>query len=366
MLKLAATDPAVAVTPAALDQDPFLFNVENGTIDLRTGKLRPHERHDLLTKLAPVVYHPGAKSTLWMDFLRSAVPSPRRRAYLQQVCGYLLTGVTSEDKVFILHGPGGTGKTTFTEAFKAVLGDYAMATPVATLAKATTGKVRNDLARLTGARMVTASESERFEVVAEALLKLLSGGDTITARFMFKEFFEFLPQFKLVIVTNDFPRLSCDSGVRRRVVRIGFDRPVPARERDAELKRKLRDDPEERAAILAWAVEGCLAWQEKKRLHEPWSIRTGTRLFRPDSYDVAPFVTERCMLNRAAVEPVANLFAAYEVWAAKERRPTPARGRKYRPLGRNDFKAALEAAGLEQRKVNKGSTVRVWRGVRLR
>ncbi len=369
MIRLATSDPHVRVTPAQLDTDQWLLNFNNGTVDLRTGELREHRREYLITKVVAADYDGIARSKAFESFLSLVLPSKAHRRLLQRVCGYMLTGVTDLDKVFVLQGPGGTGKTTFVEAFKAALGDYAMTTPMGTLAKAMTGKVRNDIARLPGARVVTASESESSEAVAEALLKLLSGGDTIASRFMFKEFFEFIPQFKILLVTNHFPRLSNDSGIWRRVIRIGFDDKIPASKLDPEFKRQLREDPEVRAAILAWAVEGCLDWQKrpKKKLPVPSSIETGTRLFRPESYEVAYFITERCKIHPEARVEVAKLYPAYLAWAMREQRPKPAwKTAKFKPLGVKDFNKTLTHAGLKQGKIGSGSLIRVWNGLRLR
>ena len=189
------------------DSDPWLLNCANGTLDLRTGELRPHRREDLVTKLAPVIYAPDARSELWERFLREACGGDQDMvAFLQRAVGYSLIGCTGEEKLFLVHGPGATGKSTFLEAVKATLGHYAWTSDFETFLLRRSGSVRNDIAELAGRRFVISIEVEEGSRLTEGLVKMLTGGDTVRARFLYREAFQFVPQFKLWLAANHAPK----------------------------------------------------------------------------------------------------------------------------------------------------------------
>ena len=189
MVSLAASEESVAIRAADLDADPFLLNVLNGTVDLRTGELQSHNRGDLITRLAPVTYDPGAESERWESFLRRVTGADAElSAFVQRLAGYTIAGVTDEEILAFLHGPGATGKTTAVEAIKATLGEYASTSDFETfLARRGDAGIRNDVARLAGARMVVSVEVEDGKRLAEGLIKQLTGGDKIAARFLHRE-----------------------------------------------------------------------------------------------------------------------------------------------------------------------------------
>jgi putative DNA primase/helicase len=316
-LELAASERPVVVSPAALDADPWLFNVANGTIDLQTGELRPHRRADLITKLSPVHYRPEADSLLWRAFLdRVTAGDPELEAFLQRAVGYSLTGLTSEEKLFFAHGPGASGKSTFLEAIKAVFGEYAATADFETfLKKKGDGGVRNDIARLASVRLTIGIEVEQGKQLAEGLVKSLTGGDTITARKLYKEYFEFLPQFTLWLAANDRPRVSgSDSGIWRRIIQLPFTAAIPEHERDPNLKQKLKHDSEIQTAILTWAVAGCRAWQ-RHGLNIPERVRLYTEEYRQENDPFADFFDERCLFEPSARVRRSELRQAYEQWA---------------------------------------------------
>lgn len=266
MVKLAGSEQAVVVRAGELDADPYLLNCANGTIDLRTGELRPHDPADLISKIAPVAYDPEARSDRWESFLERVTGNDHDlAAFVQRLAGYTITGTTDEEVLGFVHGPGATGKTTTVESIKAALGDYASTADFETfLQRRGDAGIRNDIARLAGARMVVSVEVEDGKRLAEGLIKQLTGGDKIAARFLHREFFEFEPQFTLWLVANTRPRAhASDDALWRRIVQVPFTVVIPEPERDPELKRALRTDPAEQTAILAWLVQGCLEWQRR-------------------------------------------------------------------------------------------------------
>ncbi|MDA1196203.1 MAG: phage/plasmid primase, P4 family, partial [Planctomycetota bacterium] len=208
MIGLAESEPGVSVTANALDADCWALNVANGTLDLRTGVLRPHRREDLITKLAPVAYDAGARSERWETFLQRVLPDAELRAFVQRAAGYSLAGAPTEEVLLFVHGPSRTGKSTFIEALRSAFGDYAVVADFEAFVKRrNVGGPRNDVARLAGARLVVSIEVEDGQQLATALVKGLTGGDRITARYLYKEAFEFTPQFTLWIAANHRPRI---------------------------------------------------------------------------------------------------------------------------------------------------------------
>jgi putative DNA primase/helicase len=323
-LRLAESEAAVATQVDAFDADPLLFTVANGTIDLRTGELREHRREDMITKASPLIYVARARSTLWEQFLHTVTGEDEElAAFLQRAVGYSLTGMTSEEKLFFAHGPAATGKSTFLEALKAVQGEYATTTDFETFLKRKGDRgIPNDIARLAGMRMVVSNEVDEGKQLAAGLVKTLTGGDTILARFLRKEFFEFRPHFKLWLAANDRPQLSAsDSGIWRRIVQIPFVREIPEGERDPSLKLRLTSDPDVQSAILAWAVEGALAWQQQG-LAVPMRVKAYTEEYRQENNPLQEFLTECCLLDPGARTPRSKLKHAFDRWARLNGQPS--------------------------------------------
>ena len=358
MLKEAGCIPGVAVLPDELDRDPFLLNVLNGTIDLRTGELRPHRREDLITRLAPVEYDPAARSPLWEQFLDEATGGDQQlQEFLQRAAGYSLTGDTGEEKLFFVHGPAAAGKSTFLEALKATLGDYAKSADFESfIQRRESGAVRNDIAELAGRRFVVSIEVDEGKKLAEGLVKTLTGGDTIRARFLYQEAFEFLPSFKLWLAANHAPRVKHDdSAMWRRILRIPFERVIPKERRDPSVKARLKDARESGPAILAWAVEGCLRWQEEG-LGVPEIVEKATEQYRLEMDPLREFIADCCVLVPNAWTPAARLREAYEAYCKET-------GEK-RLLNPNEFGAGLRGRGCDVERRGKGRT-RGWRGIGL-
>jgi putative DNA primase/helicase len=356
LLSLARWQPPIYVAATDLDADPTLLNVANGTIDLRTGELREHQQEDLCTKLAPVEYDPDAESALWGQFLEQATAGqPGLAEFLCRAVGYTLTGSVQEDRVFVLHGPGGAGKTTFAGTVRAMLGDYAGSVRIEALTdRGGSGGHNEDVAVLAGRRLVLAVEASESDRLREGLLKTLTGDDQVPASRKFKPVFFFTPQFKLWLATNHVPRVrSDDSGVWRRLLKLPFLN-VPTTPK-ANLRRQLRSAMHQRA-VLAWAVRGCLEWQ-RDGLQPPESVLAATSDLRRSMDDLAEFFEDRCEFGPELRATSQEVRDAYATWAVAQGVPLRFQ------VAPNQLAAALRERGCEERRDNKR---RGWWGVRLR
>jgi putative DNA primase/helicase len=312
MVSLAASDPRIATRPCDLDADPWRLTVENGTIDLRTGKLLVHSRRDRITKLAPVRFDAGATCPTWIDFLHCVLAGDGELlGFLQRAIGYSLTGDTSEQVLFFLCGSGANGKSTLLELLHTLLGDYAKQADFGTLLERRGDGPRNDVAALQGARLVTAIEASEGRRMDEGLVKQLTGGDTIVARRLYSEFFQFRPQFKLWLAANHRPVIrGTDHAIWRRIRLIPFTITISENQRDPELGRKLRA---ELPGILRWALEGCLAWQGG-RLGNPPAVRDATAGYRTEMDVLAGFLEDCCELGEEHRAGATPLYQAYRCW----------------------------------------------------
>jgi putative DNA primase/helicase len=275
-------------------------------------------------------------------------------SFLQRAVGYSLTGLTTEEKLFFAHGPAATGKSTFLEAIRTVIGDYGRTADFQTFVKRTGDRgIPNDIARLVGARLVVGSEVDEGKQLAEALVKQLTGGDTVTARFMRQEFFEYTPQFKLWLAANARPAVDPnDSGIWRRILLIPFTQEIPEEERDPTVKERLRTDPDVHAAVLAWAARGCLLWQQRG-LDPPPSVVAYTDEYREETDPLSEFFNECCDLNPLAWVASRSLHESYHRWA---------KFHAHAPVSSRTLAASLKRRNVEQKK-RKGE--RGWQGIRL-
>jgi putative DNA primase/helicase len=360
MLQIARSLPPIAVCAESFNRDPWLLNCLNGTIDLRTGKLRPHNPADMITKLCPVEYDPQAKLELWDDFLQTATNNDDSMLqFLQTAMGYSVTGSTGEEKLFFIHGPAASGKSTFLEAVKAVLGDYAQTSDFETfLQRKQVGGVRNDVAKLDGARLVVSIEVDEGKRLAEGLIKMLTGGDTVSARFLYKESFEFIPQFKLWLAANHAPKIKDDDGAMwRRIVRVPFDHAIEEKDQDPQIKSTLRNTKIAGPTILAWLVQGCLQWQQDG-LAIPDVIKQSTEEYRQSQDPLKDFFEDCCEFDSWMVLPVKNLRAAYEQWAKDN-------GVRF-TLGPREFNKRLREKGCVSKSTwHDGKNAKCWQGIGL-
>ena len=320
---LARYRPVIPVTTRDLDANPWLLNVGNGTLDLQRGVLRPQQRDDFITKSSAVGYDPMLPCPRWQQFLREVFCDDEELLhYLQRFAGYCLTGDTREQCLLFMVGKGANGKSVLLETLRALLGDYARDTSFATfLDRRDTATA--DLAGLVGARMVTASEGDGAAAFNEALLKRVTGNDAITCRYLYREFFSYTPTFKIVIATNEVPRLTSQGyAMRRRVHILPFARTFYAagdgREplRDEHLRDTLRA---ELPGILAWAVQGCLQWQ-RHGLNPPLRVREETQALFESFDPLADFLDNACVLHPSAQVESGALWRHYHAWCEEHGR----------------------------------------------
>jgi putative DNA primase/helicase len=357
MIRLAQSDPTFAATADQFDADPWLLNCTNGTLDLRSLVLRPHRPEDMLTKVAGAPYDQDASSETWNRALQAWMGGDNDLvAFLRRALGYSIAGVTSEEKLFVVLGPGGGGKSTCIEAVRAAIGDYSRTADFeAFLRKQGSGGIRNDIARLAGARFVSSIEVEDGAQLAESLVKSITGGDRITARFLYQEAIEFTPQLTLWLVANDAPRVNDrDSGMWRRIVRIPFEHAVPKERRDPKVKATLVDPERSGAAILAWLVRGCTEWQTGG-LQIPAAIERATDDYRDSQDPLSDFFEDECAFGPELAVDRNVLRRRYEDWAKRA-------GHKF-PIAPKTFNERLRVrSGIEDRK---SGARRFWEGVGL-
>ncbi|MER5638405.1 phage/plasmid primase, P4 family [Kitasatospora sp. NPDC002227] len=339
--------PSVHVDADAFDAKPDLLSFANGTVNLRTGELRPHDKGDLLTYALEVDYRPEATCPRWESFLQEIFPNnPELPAYMQRLTGYGITGHTSEQAFAVLWGWGANGKSVFTETLTAIFQSITKTTPFATFEERASGGIPNDIAALRAARLVMASEGESGKAMSEAVLKRMTGKDKISARFLRQEFFEFRPAFLLFLATNHKPRFkSQDEGLWRRVKLVPFRRWFAPDERDFDLDQKLLAESE---GIAAWAVRGAREWY-RTGLVDPGVILRASDEYRATSDALAGFFPG--VLEKGAEEDVMNgtdVFNVYLDWAEAENLPVRER------WTRRTFYSAMEERGVARKKTVKG------------
>ena len=311
MVELAESEEGIETSMEAFDADPWLLNVNNGTVDLRTGILRDHIREDYCTRLVPIDFDIDAKCPRWEQALSEWMGDPDMVAYLQRAVGYTLTGNTGEQCLFFTYGSGANGKSVFVETVQRILGEYGQTARTDSITADRSGGIPNDIAAMAGARMVCMNETEDGQRLKEALVKDMTGGDTMSARFLHREFFDFRPQFKLWIRGNHKLQVrGTDEGIWRRIHLIPFTVRIPAEKRDPGLLEALQG---ELSGILAWAVFGCLEWQTTG-LRPPERVLEAVQEYRVEMDVLGQFIDEKVVVRRNAQVKASALFSAYRKW----------------------------------------------------
>lgn len=349
MIKLAESDSRVARRIEELDADSLLLTVNNGTLDLKSGTLRPHERSDLITKLAPVSFDPDATAPAFTAFLDRVLPDAEVREYLQRYIGYGLTASAEEERMLMLEGSGANGKSTLIEILRKLLGDYAVSSKSEILLSNRDTGGGESIARLAGARIVFVDESAAGRRLDAEKLKTLTSPGTRQARHLYRNSFEFQVTHKLIFATNHRPDLDADDeGAWRRTDVMPFSVTIPENERDPRLRAKLE---RELPGIMNWALVGCLRWQQVG-LKPPTQLRAAAKEYREENDAIGRFLAE-CTEPKGAA-PAGRLYHAYVNWCEAN---------SERPLTQTSFGRAMKKRpGLACERTGK---VRLYVGVRL-
>lgn len=315
MIELFKSEPGIAVNIDELDRNRFLFGVQNGVINLKTGKFGEAKREMLITQVSPVTYDPDATCPLFEKFMMQIMKKDKEVVrFVQKAVGYSLSGSVSEQCLFFLYGYGANGKSTFLNIIRAIVGDYGTQAAGETLLEQnrSSNGPSEDLARLRGKRIVCMSEFDDQKAFAEGLFKSLTGGDPIIARRLYQGMFEYLPAFKLFMAANHKPIIKSGGySVFRRMRLIPFDVTIKKQDQDPHLEQKLK---EEAAGILNWAIEGCLEWQKKGGLDVPKTIEKATAEYQQEMNVVQSWISECAVVGTKYRGSCAELFHSFEAW----------------------------------------------------
>lgn len=308
--KLARADRRHAATPDQWDADPMLLNTPAGVVDLRDGSVMPQRRDAYMTKMTNAA--PGGACPTWHRFLEVATEGDRELiTYMQRLAGYSLTGLTTEQILVFVYGPGGNGKGTFINTLQWVMGGYAQTAPMDMFTERKHEAHSTELADLMGARLVCAQETEEGKRWAEARIKAMTGGDKIKARFMHKDYFEYQPQFKLLFAGNHKPGMrNVDEAMRRRLRLVPFDVVIPPDQRDKGLMEKLRA---EAGGILQWAIDGCIDWQ-RDGLKAPDRVLMATEEYLASQDQLGLWIKDECEVGAGHWHGSRPLYESYRKW----------------------------------------------------
>jgi putative DNA primase/helicase len=343
----------VSVSVNDLDADPWLIGTPDGMIDLKSGQPITPDRDKLITKSIGASYDATATCPIWEKFLHTVTDGDAELSqFLQAAIGYTLTGSNREQCLFFLHGTGSNGKGVFSETIKRLIGDYGQTAPESLFTKDRNQSATNDIARLAGCRMAIAAELEEGTHFAESRVKALTGGDTITARFLHKEFFDFQPTHHFWISGNHRPRVTgTDAGIWRRIRLVPFTVTILEAEKDKDLPNKLAA---ELTGILNWALEGGMRWQ-REGLETPACVKQATEEYRAEEDVLGQFLAECTEESTGDRVTMSNLFEAYQAWAIEG-------GIRY-PLTARAFNKKLDERGMHRTNSN---GQRYWDGIRPR
>ncbi len=349
------SEPFMSIDRSELDTHKHLLVTRNGVVDLRDGTLRPHDPSLLITKLCDVDYYPGMRNPTWDAFLTNFCGGDTElQKFLQTAWGYSATGSTQEERFFIMYGKGGSGKGTFVDAMRSVLGENYETAESATFLK-NERAIRNDLAKLDGCRVVTTNEPNKGAELDAGLVKQATGRDPLTARFLNKEFFTFTPQFKPWFLCNDKPKVRAnDTGIWRRIVPMAFmNQPL---EVDKTLKDRLVM-PDVKSAVFAWVVEGAIRWYNEG-LVVPQVVEREIAKYRAESDPLSRWMTECVVKDPEGVAPISLLRRSYEAFC---------RENEDEPISLLGYNRMLEEKGFERRgKKLDGIYTKIWAGVKLK
>lgn len=347
VLAAASVVPSMIVNNSQLDHEPMALNCLNGTLDLTTGRLRQHTPEDFITRLVDINYDQGAQCPEFLKFLAKVLDGKQDLIdYLQRFVGYCLTGKTTEQVLLFLYGTGANGKTTLANTIEKLLGDFSTTADRALLMHRDNTKGSNDLAGLKGARLVKVSELNDGERLDEAAVKTMTGGDKVSCRFLYGEYFDYLPAFKILLLGNYKPKVrGRDNGIWRRIHLLPFNVTIPPEERDPELMAKLQA---ELPGVLAWAVRGCIEWQ-RGGLKPPPEVREEIEAYRKAEDIFSQWVQEHCITGEGHRATASSLLESFKVFSG------------WRNITPTKFGRLLAEAGFANEKSGKS----LWVGICL-
>jgi len=352
MVKTAQYIKALNINSEAFDFNPWLLNLQNGTIDVLTGEFREHRQEEMITKIANADYDPQADCPLWKKFVREIMDYKEDLInFLQTAAGWAITGNTTEQTMFILYGSGANGKTTFLNTIMHILGDYATSTATETFMKKSGDQTTNDIARLRGIRFLTTTEAEQGRRLSEPLIKKITGNDQITARFLYGEYFIFTPTFKIFMATNHKPVIKgTDHGIWRRIKLIPFTTRIEEEHQDKNLEEKLK---EEASGILNWLLAGTRRWRSEG-LKAPKIVLSATDEYRGEMDVIGNFLKERCIQQKEASIRIRELYKAYADWCDENNEHA---------VSERFLSMRIKELGIEQMRT---AEARYWAGLGLR
>lgn len=338
MVSQASSMAEIGVKMGEFDANAMLLNCLNGTVDLTSGELLPHDPEHLLMEQANVDWDPDATCPMWEHYLARVMPAEQERLFLQRVTGYSITGDTSEQAVFIHYGFGANGKSVYLEVVGRLLSSYSLSVDSSTLLERKHERsASEDIARMKGKRFLRTSETNVGRRLNESQVKILAGGDDmINARHLYRNSFDFKPTGKIHLATNHIPQISNAPSIWRRLHVLGWDVEIPTQEQDQYLAQRIL--AHERAGVLAWMVRGCLEWQQL-RLSPPESIRMRTETYRHEQDPLSEFVTE-CLkeAEKGSLEKTDRIYQVYRLWCD---------GSGNRAMSRKALTMALQERGFE-------------------
>jgi putative DNA primase/helicase len=352
VVKAAQYISSLNITSDNLDHDPWLLNVQNGMINIMTGEFMEHRQENMITKIANVEYDPAADCPQWKQFIREIMDyKPELINFVQTAAGWSMTGDISEQVMFILYGTGANGNSTFLNTVQHILGDYSTSTNTETFMKKNGDQYTNDVARLRGTRLVLTSEAEQGRRLSEPLIKKITGNEKLTARFLYGEFFMFMPTFKIWMATNHKPVIKgTDYGIWRRIMLIPFTTTIPKEKQDKRLEEKLRT---EASGIFNWLLEGAARWRQE-RLQAPDIVLNATDEYRGEMDIIGIFLKEQCRVDFELQIRIRELYKAYADWCDEN---------KEHAVNERSFSSRLKEMGYEQKR---NAEARFWSGLALK
>jgi P4 family phage/plasmid primase-like protien len=316
IVRLAKTEAGVSVPATDFDADQMIINTPNGTVDLRSTEIYPHRPADLITKITACGYDPDMPTPIFDGFLKRIMAENESLiGYLRRIVGYFLSGDISVQEFYIFCGGGANGKSVLVDLLMWLMGDYAGSSPPGLLTMRSNDEHPTEIADLKGKRFIVGSETEENAKLRVQLVKRLTGDSDLKARLMRQDYFQFRRTCKIVLVTNNRPVIrEATNAIWRRIRLVPFNVTIPAEEQDANLLDKLKA---EGPGILAWAVRGCVEWQQRG-MDAPEEVKLATSVYQSEQDPLADFISDRCVRGSEAVKVTRNdLYSAYQSWCVQ-------------------------------------------------